>query len=205
MALAFAQAGVSGLVLTGRDQEALQETASEAASKAANRDVRIETIVCDVLKDEDVAKLAKRVQETHGRIDCLILNAGTPVSLQRTQQEDGSLRLDWPKGIHDHGLSDFRRVVDTNLMSAVTVLHYILPLLVESSDGPQTVVIVSSSAANNVDPKSIPVAYSLSKMANARLAELVHEGYDGGKENGLVVVGLQPGSVLTGEEVPLTI
>ena len=173
MVKSFAQAGASYIIITGRDSAALGQSRSEAQAIGKRPDLKIDTVICDVLKEKDVESLATQIQEFCGRIDCLIINSGTPVQLMK--QEDG--RMDWPKGIVDADMSDLRHVMDLNLMAPMTVLHHLLPLVIPATDGPQTVIIVSSSAANNVDPKSIPIAYSMSKFANARLAEYIHEGY----------------------------
>lgn len=192
MAKSFAQAGASTVVITGRDVSALKAAKTEAKAVGKHADLKVETIKCDVLKDEEIQELASKIEKSCGRIDCLVINSGTPVQLMK--QEDG--RMDWPKGIVDADMTDLRHVMDLNLMAPMSILHYLLPLVIQSTDGPQTVVIVSSSAANNVDPESIPIAYSMSKFANARLAEYIHEGYS---EKGVCCIVIQPGSVMTGK------
>lgn len=192
MAKSFAQAGASGIAITGRDAAALENARSAAQAAGKHKELKVEAIICDVLRNEDIESLVDRIRNTFGRIDCLIVNSGTPVKLMQVAGD----RLDWPKGIVDHDMADLRHVMDTNLMAPMSVLHYLLPLIVASKDGSQTVVIVSSSAANNVDPRSIPIAYSMSKFANARLAEYIHESYS---DQGVCVVSIQPGSVMTGE------
>ncbi|KAL2208424.1 NAD(P)-binding protein [Sarocladium strictum] len=190
MAKSFAQAGASTVIITGRDVSALKVAKAEAEAAGKHAELKVETITCDVLKDDEIQKLAAEIERSCGRIDCLVINSGTPVQLMK--QEDG--RMDWPKGIVDADMADLRHVMDLNLMAPMAILHHLLPLVIKSPDGPQTVVIVSSSAANNVDPKSIPIAYSMSKFANARLAEYIHEGYS---DKGICCVSIQPGSVMT--------
>ncbi|KAH8173597.1 short chain dehydrogenase domain-containing protein [Sarocladium implicatum] len=190
MAKSFTQAGASHVVITGRDAAALTQAQNQAQAAGKHPDLKVQTVVCDVLKEDEIRGLANQIRESVARIDCLIINSGTPVQL--VKQEDG--RIDWPKGIIDAHMSDLRHVMDLNLMAPMTVLHHLLPLVIKATDGPQTVVIVSSSAANNVDPKSIPIAYSMSKFANARLAEYIHEGYN---DKGICSIAIQPGSVMT--------
>jgi NAD(P)-dependent dehydrogenase (short-subunit alcohol dehydrogenase family) len=192
MAKSFSQAGASAVIITGRDATALEQAKADAHATAKHPGLKVEAIACDVLEENDIRDLAQRIRDSFGRIDCLVINSGTPVQLMK--QEDG--RMDWPKGIVDADMADVKHVMDLNLMAPMTVLHHLLPLVIRSSDGPQTVVIVSSSAANNVDPRSIPIAYSMSKFANARLAEYIHESYN---DKGVCVVAIQPGSVMTGQ------
>lgn len=191
MAKSFAQAGASTVIITGRDVSALEQAQSEAQASGKHPKLKVEVIECDLLQEKDIERLSHKIKQSFGRIDCLVINSGTPVQL--IKQEDG--RMDWPKGIVDADMADLRHVMDLNLMAPMALLHRLLPLVISSSGGPQTVVIVSSSAANNVDPKSIPIAYSMSKFANARLAEYIHEGYS---DKGVCVVAIQPGSVMTG-------
>lgn len=191
MAKSFAQAGASGIIITGRDAAALGNAKSEVEAVAKNKTLKIEAIICDVLIDSDITKLAEKVGLLFGRIDCLILNSGKPVKL--IEQPDGT--RDWPKGIVDSNLEDLRDVMNTNLTAPMTLLHFLLPLVVATGDGPQTVIIVSSSAANHTDTKTVPIGYVMSKFANARLAEYVHESYS---KKGVSVVAIQPGSVMTG-------
>src|SRR2546426_5308251 len=60
------------LVLIGRDEAKLQETASEAAQLGADA----HTFVTDVTHEQQVKSLTKQIESQLGRVDILINNAG---------------------------------------------------------------------------------------------------------------------------------
>jgi citronellol/citronellal dehydrogenase len=62
------------VVVTGRRQEPLDETAGLCAAEAPEG--RCEAHVCDIREEEQVEGLVERVLADHGRIDTLVNNAG---------------------------------------------------------------------------------------------------------------------------------
>ena len=91
-ALAFLNAGYS-VVLTGRREEPLQETAD--MSGAPEDRVLIKT--CDVGKAEEVAKLFAATKERFGRLDVLFNNAGAgtpPLTIDEMTPEQWQMVVD---------------------------------------------------------------------------------------------------------------
>jgi NAD(P)-dependent dehydrogenase (short-subunit alcohol dehydrogenase family) len=197
IALSFAKAGCSGLLLTARDSTALTATAAAARAAATHASIDIQTLACDLTDSAAAARLADFARTHFGRLDVLVLNAGRGTALVR---DAATGRRDWPADLVSASLADFGAVMEMNVGASVTMLHCVLPLLEETRDGPQSVVQLSSAAAHYVDPRVMAIAYSLSKSAVTRLVEHAHEAHKG---KGVSVFALQPGGVKSeGLEVP---
>jgi len=186
IAAAFAKAGASGIAIGARDAALLQKRAEELVQ--INPRLKVQQIQCDVTKESDVAAAADLVRSTFGRLDVLIFNAGT--SPKMVVQSNGL--KDWPGNFIDAPVSEFRRVMELNALAPWTVSHYFLPLLEESKDGPQSLILISSAAAFYTDPKVMTATYSLSKLTATRIIEHVHEAH---KANGVSAFAVQPGGV----------
>lgn len=182
IALAFAQAGASGIVISSRTQSDLDTLSAEL--KQANPKIEILSQICDTLKDEDVKNLATKTQEKFGRLDVCIANAG----IISKYLPDGSL----PKGITTD--LDFERVIDINLLGTVRVARHFTPLLLSTKPGAQAFIVITSIAAHIFESSLTPIAYNISKRAACHLAEQMAN--DHGKD-GLLAYSVHPGAVLT--------
>jgi NAD(P)-dependent dehydrogenase (short-subunit alcohol dehydrogenase family) len=207
-ALAYARAGASTIILTGRTQETLSAAVSDVRNAATHPDVDVRGVQGDVCSDAALKSLAEELKQTAGRIDALVINAG--VATQPLIRPDGT--EDWPQDVGELDLTDFRRTFDVNLFGVVAALKYLLPLVEaagtwkgdavdEEWSSPQSVIIITSSSIHHYDPKLMAMGYSLSKFAAARMSEYVHEGH---KQNGVCAFAIQPGSVMTGARLPTT-
>src|SRR5262245_21693161 len=87
------------VVLTGRRQEALEQTVAQAGPDAA----RALAVRADVTDEDSVRRLFEKTQETFGRLDLLFNNAGTGAP---------------PVALEELTLEQWRRVVDVNLTGA---------------------------------------------------------------------------------------
>ena len=146
-----------------------------AARTAASGDEAVETlraeridadaIVLDVESVASVRAAARRVHDSHGRLDVLINNAGI---LPEATEGGGNGPID---------LKLFRRTFETNLFGAVAVVQEFLPLLRRSRAG--RIVNVSTTMG------------SLSEQLNpdSPYYELVVPAYQGSKAalNGLTI------------------
>jgi NAD(P)-dependent dehydrogenase (short-subunit alcohol dehydrogenase family) len=207
-ALAYAQAGASTVVLTGRTLDTLSAAVSDVRKAATYPNVDVRGIKGDVCSDTDLKALADELKQSFGCINALVINAG--VATQPLTRPDGS--EDWPQDVGELDLADFRRTFDVNLFGVVAALKYLLPLVEAAGkwnaeeagiDGrwssPQSVVVITSSSIHHYDPKLMAMGYSLSKFAAARMSEYVHEGH---REKGVCAFAIQPGSVMTGSLYP---
>jgi len=131
LAKGFADAGAK-LFLTGRKKEALSEFSARS-------------FVADLTEESAAASIVNRVVEEAGRIDVLVINAGTLA--------DGLVA-----GLSDE---DFAKVYDLNLWASFRMLRAALkPMILQRSGN---VVVVSSTAAQR--PNAGQAAYASSKAA----------------------------------------
>lgn len=189
IALAYAKAGVSGLVISSRTQSDLDALSDEI--KNVNSKVEILSQICDTLKEDDVKRLANATKGHFGRLDVVVANAG----VISKYLEDGSL----PVGIMED--LDFERVIDINFLGTVRIARHFTPLLLETK-GAQTFIVITSLAAHFVHSSLTSIAYNNSKRVVCHLAELMAN--DHGKD-GLLAYAVHPGAVVTPQSQCLTI
>ena len=135
LARAFGAAGAK-LFLTGRNEEALAELAKNLTAR---------TFAVDLTEENAAAGLVGRVVEKAGRIDNLIINAGTLA--------DGLVA-----GLTD---DDLARVFELNVMAAFRMLQAALKPMILNRSG--NIVVISSTAAQR--PNVGQAAYASSKAA----------------------------------------
>ncbi|KAJ9609180.1 hypothetical protein H2200_006952 [Cladophialophora chaetospira] len=173
IALAYAQAGASGLVISSRTQSDLDELTRQV--KKVNK--------------QDVVKLAAKTENHFGRIDVVVANAG--VMSKYITAEDGSHRL--PYNIEEDG--DLPRVFDINLIGTYLLARHFIPLLNASPNRVQAFIAISSVTSHFSDSTFTPLAYNVSKLAQNRLIESLHNDYNA--QTGLVFYAVHPGVVVT--------
>lgn len=124
------------VVIIGRREEALKETASQ--------DAHISYVVADVCNSKDIAHALMVIKEKYGRLDGLVNNAGiAPVSPIET--------LD---------LTVFDKVFSLNVRAVLDFIHQALPMLEESKG---CIVNITSGLVNNPTPTNC--IYTASKAA----------------------------------------
>lgn len=187
ISLAYAKAGATNISISSRTQTDLDELTREL--RHINPNIKILTNVCDTTKDADVKKLADNVRRDFGRVDVVIANAG--IISRYIIESDGRRKI--PQGIAED--DDFERVIDVNLTGSRRTAKCFLPLLKETSDGARTFVVITSMASHSTDSTLISEAYAISKVANNRMAELMHN--DHYKSDGILSYAVHPGAVVT--------
>jgi 3-oxoacyl-[acyl-carrier protein] reductase len=135
VARGFGDAGAR-LFLTGRNEEALGELA---------RELTAQTFAADLTAENAATSVVNRVVEEAGRIDTLIINAGTLA--------DGLVA-----GLSD---DDLARVFNLNLWAAFRMLRATLKPMIMTRSG--NIIVVSSTAAQR--PGVGQAAYASSKAA----------------------------------------
>lgn len=133
LARGFGAEGAS-LFLTGRNEEVLNVIAKELSARS---------LVADLTDPNAAASIVNRVVEEAGRIDTLVINAGTLA--------DGLVA-----GLSDEDLS---KVYDVNLWAAFRMLRAALKPMILNRAG--NIVVVSSTAAQRPNPGQ--AAYASSK------------------------------------------
>nr|POE80987.1 short chain dehydrogenase andi [Quercus suber] len=76
-AIAFAQAGATGLILTARTVEALHGTKESCQTAAKHPDLKVTTMAADNGAETSAVAVAEMIKNEHGgRVNLLINNAG---------------------------------------------------------------------------------------------------------------------------------
>lgn len=135
-ALAIAQAGARGLALIARSD--LTEVKAACLSvQQFGHPFEVLTLSVDITQNDEVVAAVKKVEETFGRLDIVINNAGYVESYHH---------------IADSTPDDWWKTWDINLRGTYHVVRATLPLLIRS-DGDKTIVNVSSIVANVIYPR----------------------------------------------------
>ena len=183
------QLGQKGIkVLLGARNE---EKGLEAERKLRTEGLDVEFVLLDVddLQTHDAA--AKHIEETYGRLDILINNAG----IYLDESENGA-----PVQASKTSLDVFRKTFETNFFNIIALTQTLVPLVKKSAAG--RIVFLSSGLGSltlHSDPDS-PIynwktpAYNISKTALNGFA--VHLAYEL-RETSIKVNAAHPGSVVT--------
>lgn len=177
----FAREPGAELVLVARREDRLRTLAGQLPAPAT-------WLAADLTEDEAPATVLAHVEEHHGRLDCLVNNAGAA----------------WRGNFGDVGYENLRKTMELNFDAVARVTEALLPLLRKSA--PSSIVNVSSTAGRISRGGS--GAYSASKFALAGWTDALHlEEAPNGVHVGLVLPGYVktegfPADELTGN--PLT-
>lgn len=178
MAIQYAHAKVSTIIICARTSSELDEVADRVSE--ANSAVNVVKETLNVTDGAAVKRLAQKVSSSFGRLDILINNAG--------------LSRPW-EPVADTAPDDYWQVLEVNLHGPLLLTHAFLPLLVQTAEtnaGHVNIINVTSIGAVTVSPGGS--SYAIAKMALQRLSEFV--GVEYGKK-GVNVVGIHPGGVVT--------
>ncbi|KAE9965197.1 hypothetical protein EG328_009906 [Venturia inaequalis] len=189
IAQSYALANVTNLIISSRTLSTCEDAARSIVK--LNPRVKILCQECDVTSDQQVQDLVEAVRKGFGRLDVLVINAGSSTAL--TEVREGGLK-DWPRGMIEGPSNELERLWKINVNAAFLLQHYFLPLLEETRDGAQAVIQIGSAAAHYIDPEVMATSYSLTKFAATRQIEHVHEAHH---KNGIVAYCIQPGGVKT--------
>ena len=168
VARGFGAAGAR-LFLTGRNEEALDQLARELSAR---------TFAADLTEEIAATSVVNRVVEEAGRMDTLIINAGTLA--------DGLVA-----GLTD---DDLARVFELNLWAAFRLLRATLKPMILNRSG--NIVVISSTAAQR--PGVGQAAYASSKAA---LETLVRTTARETATRGIRVNAVAPGLLAGGMSV----
>ena len=151
------------LLLVARREERLRALADEL-------DVQTTVIAADLTDARAPARIAAAVQDTHGRLDLLVNNAGAA----------------WRGAFADGGWDEVRRHMELNFDAQLRLTEALLALLRRSA--PSAIVNVASTAARV--SRATSGGYSASKFALAGWSDALHlEERAHGVHVGLVLPG----------------
>ncbi|MCJ1471741.1 hypothetical protein MMC13_000381 [Lambiella insularis] len=177
LALSYARAGASSLVLTARSSlDSLATSIASVAKEAGHPVPKVFSYAMDVENRSAIERVAKSIEkDLDGRLDILVNNAGYLES--------------W-KPIADGDPDEWWKSWTVNMRGPYLVSRALLPLLLRGGD--KTIVNVSSVGAHTTMPGAS--AYQMAKFAVCRFTEvLVAE--DGSQ--GLLAFAVHPGAILT--------
>ncbi|KAI6861972.1 hypothetical protein KC338_g6393 [Hortaea werneckii] len=177
IAISYAKAGVTGLVLASRRVSGLEETAAECTKR--NPNVRIEIVSCDITSPESVSGLADHVRSAFGgHLDVVAVNSGYsgPVALKLDEADPNA----------------FQQAINVNYFGTFLCAKYLIPILMATSEGAKGFIAVSSLASLIVRGPIASSQYCVSKAAQLKLLEHIHEQYF---PEGLKTFAVHPGAV----------
>ena len=148
--LALAKAGYDVAINYGSSAKAAQETAAEAERLGA----KVLLLQCDVSDDAAVRAMLEKVDETFGRLDALVNNAGTTAKWKVKDLE--SLDLD-----------EWDRTFAVNVRGLFQVTRASVPLL-KKGRNPS---IVNTASIVGLRPGPQPLPYAASKAAVVNLTK----------------------------------
>ena len=169
IAKAYVQEGAS-VIICGRNEESLKE-----ACKVISSYGEIEYVKADIVKKDDVKRLANRVEEKWNKLDILVNNAsvlGVRTSI-----------LDYPEDI-------WEEVINVNLNGQFFVIKAVLPFLLKSNNG--SIINVSSSVGRR--GKALWGAYAASKFGLEGLTQVLADEL---KASSVRVNSVNPGGTRT--------
>jgi len=146
MARGLAEAG-SAVVVAGRNAEKSARAVKELQALGAKA-VAMEV---DVADEASVTALVKRTAGELGRLDILVNNAGTNIR----------------KPIHEYTLTEWHRVLDTNLTSAFLCSHAAYPLMKHAGAGK----VINIGSMMSIFGASFAPAYAASKGGIVQLTK----------------------------------
>ena len=154
-ALAFAKQGAQ-VIITGRNEDKLNETRERASSLASH----ITAIQADISQANEMQRLFAEVKQRFGRLDVLFAHAGV----------NGV----WAP-LEDLAPEEWERTISVNLTGTFLTVKYALPLLKASRNPERKCAIVITSSINGVTKFSDvgSSAYSASKAAQIAFMKLL--------------------------------
>jgi NAD(P)-dependent dehydrogenase (short-subunit alcohol dehydrogenase family) len=170
-ALALAAEGAA-IVLAGRTEASLHETAAMVAALPRYTPERVLVVPCDVTVPAQVHDMVAGVHRRWSRLDILVNNAG----LNLPRRALAELRVE-----------DWQRIVATNLDGAFLCVHAVLPIMRAQSGG--TLIHIGSQAARR--PSALGgAAYTAAKAGLAGLSAVINaEERRHGIRSSLLILG----------------
>ena len=158
MAVAFAQAGASGIVLLARSDLTATKAACEAAQRG-EQPLEVLAISADCTKTADVVAAAEQVRQRFGRLDVLVNNAGY---------------MEGPGAMYDFDPEEWWRPWTVNVRGTYEVTRAFIPLLLECG-GEKIIVNMTSAGAHMIDPMF--TAYKVASFLSAAQLMCDSPGY----------------------------
>ena len=188
-ALGLAQAGAS-VLLCDRDEAALQAAATSLARAIGGP--RVGWLKVDVTSQEDVDRAVDLADQTWGRIDILLNNAGTGPQIIRSSYLSDPLRC-WEPPV-----DLWRRIMEVNAIAPYALARAVLPGMLSRGWG--RIISVSTTWETMLRPGF--ASYGPSKAALEAMSAAMARELAG---TGVTVHTLHPGGPVDTAQVPVDI
>ena len=162
----------ASVILAARDVEQLERVKRDIEATAGAAEIS----QLDLLNEQSIAKLARRVEDHYRRCDILVNNAGIGLI---------------GRPLHEMAPAEWDTMMATNLRGPYLMIRALAPLMIAAKSG--HIANISSLAGHNALPNG--AAYSASKWGLNGLTYSVAEEL---RPHGIRVSVVAPGSVNTG-------
>lgn len=164
IALSWATAGASAVVITGRNEEALRKASEEIKKASSNPHIKVLALPCEVIDQSATADLFSKVKKEIGKLDVLVCNVAA-----LSHYED-NLKLG------DKTPEDWWSDVEGNIKGTYLPIHYYLTTFTSNdANATGTIIITSSGAATVTIPGES--SYCMSKAAMHRMVDSLTAEY----------------------------
>ena len=175
-AISFAQAGASYIAIAARSNlEGVEAAIIDAAKAVGHPTPLVLRFKLDISDEKGVATAAFQTEQSFGRLDVLVNNAG---------------RLENWRFIGDSDPASWWLSWEVNFKGTYLMTRAFLPLLLKGAQ--KTIVNMSSIGAHLTRPGAS--AYQTGKLAMLRLTQFTAVEY---AKDGIIAIGLHPGAVPT--------
>ena len=157
-----------------------QEKVDKALQEYAKEGIKAYGYVCDVLVEDQVVEMVKKIEEEVGTIDILVNNAGINLRVPMIEMET----------------SDFEKVIDTNLISPFICAKAVIPGMIKKGHGK---IINICSMMSELGRETVS-AYAAAKGGLKMLTRNICSEYG---EANIQCNGIGPGYIATPQTAPL--
>lgn len=181
-AQAFAKAGATGLVLTARTAEALEQTKQLCLEVSTRKEgIKVSTLGAEAGSEEATRHMVEVVAKEHGRLDALINNVGLVSTDPSAWGQFDAIKPD-----------QVLLPMQVNYFGRFLMIQSFLPLLLDTPNGARTVITISSECSHFTTFG--PIGFNISEFASNRLTEVVAACF---ADEGLLAFSVHPGMVAT--------
>jgi NAD(P)-dependent dehydrogenase (short-subunit alcohol dehydrogenase family) len=176
VAESYAKAGATGIILAARRKSGLETVAANC--KTLSPTAQIEIIPCDITLASDVENLAQETARLFGRLDVAVVNAGF----------SGTFTTD----LLGTDPAEFSNASNVNYVGTFHCAKFLIPKLLGTAEGARAFIAVGTLGAGVVRGPIANAMYCVSKAAQVKLMEHVHEKFH---DQGINAFTVHPGAV----------
>ena len=162
--------------ISGRRTAVLDEAVNAYANGTASGGGSLVAAQADVVREDDIDRVVKQIDETHGSLDVVVISSGINVP---------------NRSLEDTTPDEWRKILDVNATGSFLVMKAVVPVLRRGGGG---LIVNVSSVAGLRALAMAGVAYSASKFASRALGIFAGNEL---AEYGIRVTHIYPGEVAT--------